>query len=357
MSQHEFVVGGDWAIKGNLGLEIRYARKRLDNAIEDISVDDSTYYIGNPGPNAYANVLHRPTTNGSGVLVPAQCPTCPDQPRAIRRYDGVETRLTYRKGASLFGQLSYTWSSLTGNYAGLTDTDVTDGNGGRHNPNNHRDFDIPAMEYTTTGKVMDGPLGTDRPHDLNMVGYYTIKWWGMESTLGLTQTFASGSPKSTCVPIISTTSSCQYFGDRRGTFAVIHRDTATGNLALDNTISNARMPMYSDTDLNFAQQFHVSKNNEAMRIGFEVNVANLFNQASVLAVNPTPFQGTNTTVTALTSGGARDWTTMLTGWDTIKAANGQGYNITSPLIYNNRYGLPFLFQTRRNMRMAIRFTF
>jgi hypothetical protein len=182
----------------------------------------------------------------------------------------------------------------------------------------------------------------------------------MESTFGVNQIFASGTPKSTCVPVVSTTSSCQYFGDRRGTFANIHRDTATGNLVLDNAIAGARMPMYSDTDLNFAQNFRVSKTNEAMKVGFEVNVANLFNQASVLAVNPTPWRGTNTTVTAktsTTSTGVKDWMTMLTGWDTIKAANAQGYNIVSPLIYNNRYGLPFLFQTRRNLRMAIRFTF
>jgi len=350
MSQHEFVVGSDWAIRPKVGLEIRYVRKRLDQAIEDISIDDSTYYIGNPGPNVYADLLHRTTALGA-----PQCLTCPAQPVATRRYDGLETRLSYR-GANLFGQLSYTRSSLTGNYAGLTDTDVTDGNGGRHSPNNHRAYDIPAMEFTSTGALNDGPLGTDRPHVLSMVGYYRLKWWGMESTLGVNQIFASGTPTSTCIPVVASTSSCQYF-EQRGTFASMHRDPTNGNLVVDNVIRDARTPMYSGTDLNFGHQFRVSKNNEAMRLGFELNVANLFNQASVLAVNPIPFQGADTTVTPRTSAGAIDWTTLLKGWNPIAAANAQDYNITSPMIFNARYGLPYLFQTRRNMRIAIRFTF
>src|SRR6185369_7744705 len=37
-SQHEYIVGTDWAITSKMGLEIRYARKRLDNAIDDMSV-------------------------------------------------------------------------------------------------------------------------------------------------------------------------------------------------------------------------------------------------------------------------------------------------------------------------------
>src|SRR6266478_2246045 len=66
MSQHEFIVGTDWAITPTLGLEARYARKRLDNAIEDIGVTDNYgFYIGNPG-SAYGDLLHRDLP-GSGL--------------------------------------------------------------------------------------------------------------------------------------------------------------------------------------------------------------------------------------------------------------------------------------------------
>jgi hypothetical protein len=361
MSQHEFVVGTDWAITPRLGLEVRYARKRLDQAIEDFAVTDGTgFYIGNPGPSTYMDLLHRASTNASTAApLPIQCATCPEQPKAIRRYDGLETRLTWRK-AAFFGQLSYTYSRLTGNYSGLTDTDVTDASGGRHNPNNHREFDAPELQYTTTGKLVDGPLGTDRPHVLTLTGYYPLKWLGMETTIGAIQTVASGTPKSTCIPVVGTTSSCQFW-DQRGTFAQMHRDPATGNIVLDDVIPGARMPVYSQTDFNLGHSFRVSKTNEAMRLGFEWNILNVFNQGSVLAVSPTPWANpaNNVVVTPRTTANTLgvDFLSMMNGWDPIRAANAQGFGVTSPLIFSNQYGVPYLFQNRRSMRMAIKFTF
>ena len=62
LAQHEFVGGGDWAITPNWSLETRYSRKRLDNAIEDMSITDNLgFYIGNPG-STFSNVLHRPVS-------------------------------------------------------------------------------------------------------------------------------------------------------------------------------------------------------------------------------------------------------------------------------------------------------
>jgi hypothetical protein len=350
MSQHEFLVGTDWAITPNLGLEVRYARKRLDNAIDDQSIDDSTYYIGNPGPNTFSNLLHRPLP-AAGYST-ALCPTCPDAPPAIRRYDGLETRLTYRIGSKFFGQVTYTYSSLTGNYSGLTDTDVTDASGGRHNANNNRSFDLPEMQFTTSGKVMDGPLSTDRPNVVTMVGFYRLKWWGMESTFGVNQIIAQGSPKSTCIPVIDSLSSCQYF-DQRGEFANFSRDSATGNLVLNSVTHGARMPIYPQTDFNFGHQFSVSKTNEAMKLGFEWNAMNLLNNGSVLSVDPNPFAQFNEWLSFNSKANAAgyDFLTALKGYDPVARANAQG------LTLNSHYGLPFLLQNRRSMRMAIRFTF
>src|SRR6266436_2165801 len=350
MSQHEFLVGGDWAITPNLGLEVRYSRKRLDNAIDDQSIDDSTYYIGNPGPNTYSNLLHRPLL--AAGFPAALCPTCPNAPPAIRRYDGLESRLTYRIGSKFFGQVTYTYSKLTGNYSGLTDTDVTDGNGGRHNANNNRSFDLPEMQFTTSGKVMDGPLSTDRPNVVTMVGYYKLKWWGMETTFGANQIIAQGSPKSTCIPVIDSLSSCQYW-DQRSDFAKISRDTATGNLVLNSVTNGARMPRYNETDFNFSHSFRVSKTNEAMRLGFEWNVLNLLNNASILAVDPNPFAQTSEWLlfNGTTPGVPYDFQTALTGYDPVARANSQS------LVLSSTYGQPFLYQNRRSMRMALRFTF
>ena len=354
MSQHEFIVGTDWAITPTLGLEARYARKRLDNAIEDIGVTDNYgFYIGNPG-SAYGDLLHRDLP---GSELGTVCATCPNQPKAIRRYDGLEFRLS-RRGNNFFGQIGYTYSKLTGNYAGLTNSDVTDGNGGRHNPNNHRDFDHPDMQFTTSGRIMDGPLSTDRPHVLSGVGYYRLKWKGMESTFGLTQLIASGSPKNTCISTLQSGSSCQFF-EQRGTFVDITRDPATGNWVEGAIHHDARTPIYSQTDLNFAHELKVSKTNELMRLRFEWNVLNLLNQDSVLQYQPNPtLGGQNITIKDPTNQTGIDFKTMMTGWDPIAAANANGvYNVGAPLTLANRYGHPFLFQTRRTMRMGIRFTF
>ena len=48
-------------------------------------------------------------------------------PKAIRNYDGLEMRLTLSPTRNWTGMFSYTYSSLWGNYPGLTTTDQTDG--------------------------------------------------------------------------------------------------------------------------------------------------------------------------------------------------------------------------------------
>ena len=350
MSQHEFLVGTDWAITPKMGLEVRYARKRLDYTIDDMSIDDSTYYIGNPGPNTYADLLHR-ALPAAGFNAPI-CPQCPRAPAATRRYDGLETRLTYR-GSKLVGLLTYTYSRLYGNFSGLTDTDVTDASGGRHNANNNRTFDLPEMQYTTTGKVQDGPLGTDRPHVLNMSGYYLLKWLGMQTSFGIIQTIAQGTPKSTCVPVVDSTSACQFY-DQRGTFATFTQDPNTGIFSVSKVEHDARMPVYTQTDFNLGHAFKVSKTHEAMRLQFEANALNIFNQHAVLSVNPNPFGRNNEWLLFNTKSNTlgTDVNKFLTGYNTPAEATAQG-----SMVVNSRYGLPFLFQSARTMRLGVKFVF
>ncbi len=356
MQQHEYVVGTDWAIKPSLGLEIRYARKRLDETIEDIGItDDLGFFIGNPGPNTFADLLHRTTPpvkslSGTNPL-PAQCSTCPRQPSAIRNYDAVEFRLTKRPSKSWFGSISYTYGRLRGNYSGLTDSDITDRNGGRHSPNNHRAFDWPQMQFTSHGQFQDGPLSTDRPHALKLIGWYRLSYWGMESYFGVFESIFSGTPVSTCWPAGGTTSSCVYV-ENRGNFVKLHR-AANGDFVSDGIIKDFRTPRYTNTDFSFKQEFKVNKSNEAMRVTFEWDVLNLLNQHSILSLNPVPLAGSNTTVTPRTNTNETkiDWTTFLSGWDYIALSNSQNR------IFSNRYALPNLLQAARTMRFIVSFRF
>ena len=91
-----------------------------------------------------------------------------------------------------------------------------------------------------------------------------------------------------------------------------------------------------------------------MRLGLEFNVQNILNQHAVLSVNPNPFgRGTEFlkfTNLALPTG--VDVNHFLTGYDVAGEATAQG-----SMVLNSRYGLPFLFQGSRNLRLGIRFTF
>jgi len=346
MQQHEYVAGVEWAIQSNMGLEVRYSRKRLDQTIEDIGItDDFGFYIGNPGPNAFADLLHRATANPPT----AQCPDCPAQPPAIRNYDAIEFRLLKRSVKNWFGSVSYTYSRLYGNYSGLTDTDVTDRQGGRHSPNNHRAFDYPDMQFTAHGQPQDGPLTTDRPHAVKIAGWYRLPFKGMESTFGLFQSIYSGTPESTCWPVIGSTSSCVYV-ENRGNFVNLHR-AANGDIVSDGVVHGARTPMYFNTDFSFKHEFKVSKNNEGMRLGLELDILNLLNQHSALAITPTPLAGGATVTIAGANASGVDWKSLLTGWDYTGVSNAAGKT------FNNAYGLPNLFQASRNMRLMVMFKF
>ena len=212
--QHEYVAGVDYQINKDWAFEARYDRRRLDHVIEDASLADPNafeiYTIVNPGQgvnktlNGYASYLtslgdaYGPGTaafNPTGAF--GTLSRVPKQPQAIRNYDGLEFRLTKAQSKGLSGMFSYTWSSLWGNYTGLTTTDQIDGGAtGRNSPDTTRSFDEPFYYFSANGKSNDGPLPTDRPNAFKGYVYYTMPWKGKTSTFGLFQVAYQGSPMS-----------------------------------------------------------------------------------------------------------------------------------------------------------------
>jgi len=214
--QHEYVAGWDYQVNKDWAFEARYDRRRLDHVIEDASLSDPNafeiYTVVNPGQgvnktlDGYANYLtslgdaYGPGTaafNASGLF--GSCPTCPNNPLAIRNYDGLELRLTKTQSRGWSGMFSYTYSRLWGNYAGLTTTDQIDGGvTGRNSPDTTRSFDEPFYYFKATGGSNDGPLPTDRPNALKGYAYYTLPWKGRSNTttFGLFQVAYQGSPVS-----------------------------------------------------------------------------------------------------------------------------------------------------------------
>jgi len=347
MKKHEFIAGSDWAITPTLSFSARYARNRLDNTIEDIGASDNLgFYIGNPGPG-YGDTLHR-TLYGSGLTAPI-CPSCPVQPKAQRNYDGLELRVNKTVANKWFVSAFYTYSKLTGNYPGLTSTNISDGNGGRQSPNNNRSFDEPQMQFTSHGTYFGGPLPTDRPNAFQGFASYRQNWFGGESQLGFSQSFYQGTPVSTCWPTLASTSSCQYVEDQ-GNWVNLHRDGATGNVVIDSISYGRRTPWYIQSNANLTHYVHVSKDHENRRLGGEVNFYNLFNEHAVTSYYNIPLT-TATFPTDTSNPTGYDYKSLTTGWNYAAVSNSQSKTVS------NRYGAPALFQAARQLRFKIAYTF
>jgi hypothetical protein len=134
MSQREITFGVEKRLMENFSATLRVVQKHLRYAVEDVGIaglgmvaGDAAYYLTNPGYG-----LSRPTTEG-GLFDP-KYPRCP---KAKRGYWGVNFSLDRRFARNWLAGFSYTWSRLTGNYAGLANSDE----GGRNGPNIERSFD------------------------------------------------------------------------------------------------------------------------------------------------------------------------------------------------------------------------
>ncbi len=376
--QHEYVAGVDYQIAKNWAFEARYDRRRLDHVIEDASLEDPAsgnelYTIVNPGQgkdttfNGYVNFLTSlgtafgdgvPAFNASGTF--GTCTTCPNMPTAVRNYDGLELRLTRSQSRGLSGMFSYTWSSLWGNYTGLTTTDQIDGGStGRNSPDTTRSFDEPFYYFTYAGKSGNGPLPTDRPNTFKGDVYYSLPWKGgtNTTTFGLFQVAYQGSPISSYadvglaypqyIPLEST-----YIAGR-GKWIPATADPTTGAVTL-GTPYNRRTPWYTQTDFNLQHSIKVNKNNERQVLGFNATFTNLLNQHAVTSY----WAGFNSNYygSALFQGqiygGAPFYQQVETGYDPQTAIN----TTAGGFILNSHYGSPLLWQSSRRIRLGAQFS-
>jgi hypothetical protein len=385
--QHEIVAGWDYQINKDWAFEARYDRRRLDHVIEDASLADpdafEIYNVVNPGQgvnktiNGYANYLtslgdaygpgtaaFNPTGNfwtGSGPG--GTCAGCPNNPQAIRNYDGLELRLTKTQSRGFSGMFSYTWSRLWGNYSGLTTTDQTDGGTtGRNSPDTTRSFDEPSYYFQANGKSSDGVLPTDRPNAFKAYAYYTMPWRGNlrnnSTTFGLFQVAYSGSPVSSYSDVglaIANGAGAPppveagyLFG--RGNWVNVAQDVS-GNITLGTPYAR-RTPWYTQTDLNLQHSIKVNHNNEAQVLSLNANFTNLLNQHAITAYwagfNSTylgsalfPFQIFN---------GAAFYQSVETGY------NAQAQVTADGVVKNALYGQPNLWQISRHIRLGATFT-
>jgi hypothetical protein len=373
--QHESVLGVDYAIANGWAFEARWDRHRLDHVIEDASLSDPNNFemfaIVNPGEgvnktiNGYANYLQGlgqsfgvpgVTFNSSGTF--GTCPSCPNNPKAVRDYDGLEFRITKSQTKHVSGMFAYTWSRLHGNYTGLTSTDQNDGGTtGRNSPDTSRAFDEPFYYFQANGKSVNGPLPTDRPNTFKGYVYYTQPWGKKQTTtLGLFQVLYQGSPVSTYADIGYSNpggplEATYLYG--HGNWANVSTDPTTGAITV-NSVGSKRTPWYSQSDLNFKHEIKVG-DNEHKAVAFEATFSNLFNQQKVVAYNES--LNAIPANTALYPGGnsvfngAAAYQAFETGY------NAQQTITNSGVIKSSAYGVPQQWQTPRTIRMKLSYNF
>jgi hypothetical protein len=377
--QHEYVVGWDYQISPKWAFEARYDRRRLDHVIEDASLSDTTwgeiYSIVNPGEgvdktiDGYASYLgslgQAFGIQGAGyefnTAAFGTCPSCPAMPKAIRNYDGVEMRFTLSPTKNWSGMFSYTYSSLWGNYPGLTTTDQTDGGTtGRNSPDTTRAFDEPFYYFGANGKSTAGPMPTDRPNTFKGLATYTLPWWRHQATtLGLFQYFYQGSPMSSYIDLTGSIPGEPYeatyiYG--RGNWVNESVDQTSGAVTLGTPYAR-RTPWYIQSDLSGKHDIKVGDHEN---ISFEATTSNLFNQHAVTSywggLNSL-YYGTPLYPGPATLGsGAALYQELESGYNPATYINGGG-GALAPVSGNSEYAKPYLFQLGRTMRFTLRYTF
>ena len=213
------------------------------------------------------------------------------------------------------------------------------------------------MTYLPSGKIDDGPLSTDRPHTGKAYGFYRLKSFAGTTLLGVTQSAYQGTPINTCLPVVGTSSACQW-GEGRGTFTNFTR-AANGDFVISNIVKDARTDPFIQTDLSVHHEIAV---HEGQRLEFEANVINVFNQRAMQGVSEfaIPTGLISPTRAARFAGDPQvDWGKVMNGYNYVDALNGTGaFNgVQTKLTMASLYGRPNFFQTGRAMRLAVRFVF
>jgi hypothetical protein len=134
---------------------------------------------------------------------------------------------------------------------------------------------------------------------------------------------------------------------------------ANGDIVSGGVVNDARTDPLIQTDFNLRHEIVVK---ESARIAFEATFINLFNQRAVESVYEfaVPTNLISPTRPSRFSGDPQvDWGKVMNGYNYIDALNGAGAfaGVQSKLTLASRYGMPNLWQTARNIRLAVRFTF
>lgn len=321
-------------------LRARYTHKQVDEAIEDVGFFDNAgnenFFIANPGRGIVAQPF------ASGI---------PATPNAERKYDAFEVTLDRRLANNFYFNGTYTYSRLKGNFSGLASSDER----GRSSPNVNRFFDLPFLGFDVNGNPDNGRLATDRPHTVKIFGGYSFDWFkkgNNQTDFNVAFLGTSGTPISTQVSLFNA-----------NTFVFGRNDLG-------------RTETFTQTDFSIIHRYRFGADSR-YNIAFEANFTNLFDERNVtdvfnvLAVGSLAGQqsGFNlfnncpggvcdelNTIRAIFAGGIQTQLLNLVN-NQVQIGTVNGQPVFETITRDARYGQPLSFQTGRQVRFGVRFSF
>ncbi len=292
-SSSVFVVWAEYELLANTRVSATYTHRDMGAVIEDMSRDDGATYF-----------LGNPGMGFAGEF-----------PKAVRNYDGVTVALTRAFSDGWLAQASYTWSRLYGNYPGLFRPET-----GQLDPNILSDFDLISLLENRTGL-----LPYDRTHSFKVFGAKEFNITNeLSSSIGLSYRGNSGNPYN-------------YLGG--------HVDYGEGEGFVLPRGSGGRTPWVNVFDTNVGVNYKLNKTNV---VSLTLDVFNIFNFQTATRVDE------NYTYSAVlpVKGGTKE---DLPGKVVVVSDDGE-----RPMTKddeNPNFGKPTQYQSPRQFRVGLRYTF
>jgi hypothetical protein len=303
MKLQEAVLGLEREIAPDVTVGVRYVHKQLDRVVDDTGLKDAdgqdVFRIANPGFGIASSFV---PSGGTDTIT---------YPKARRDYDAVELTVDKRMSSRWGGRFSYLWSRLYGNTGGLSGPDYR-----QLGPNVPATWDHPVMAFGEDGQPVDGPLATDRTHQIKAQLIYDFPFG---TVVGASWYGASGIARSRRAAFLSGIG-----------FPVHYRGRET----------DGRMPFASRLDLQLQHRIRL---NDRMRLTLMATVFNLFDQATATDYRPVElFWGQHIDISEAE---------FFEGFDTQQLIEEQG------LVRDARFLMDQFFQPPRTIRLGVRLGF
>src|SRR5262249_49080874 len=191
----EVVAGVQYDVGLDLVLGASYIHRDLGRIIEDMSPDGgNNYIIANPGDatdQGTVKDLQKQIAATTDAMKKADLQQTlalyegvQSFSRPKRNYDALVITATKRLSHNFLILASYTYSRTIGNYPGLFSP-----SNGQTDPNISSQYDLRDLLLNR-----DGPLPSDRPHNLKIQGSYFIPFGSNTVVLGVAFNGLSGNP-------------------------------------------------------------------------------------------------------------------------------------------------------------------